>query len=152
RHAVHARRARLHRFPKAVARRTSGTPPRARNASLGPRQRVARVPRAGEARDGSAQRLDQGCVRKAGGGQAPACLPFTDRATGLVAGQAIGTADVMAEVLEAALHGRYVRAVEAVELAPTSRKPPVAIHDAVGGMANEERIEVALVVGLEHVE
>src|SRR5690606_28165197 len=98
------------------------------------------------------ERPDQRGVGKAGRRAAGLRLPFADRAAGGEAGRADAAADVVAELPKPALHGGEVGAQRLVVLDPVAGEAPVARVDAVGRMADEERVRVALVVFLQPVE
>src|ERR1700752_2828895 len=98
------------------------------------------------------QRRHQLRVREAGRGAAVLLLPVADRAAGPETWQAINTADVVTHLLQPALQGGDVGAAQPADLAPFAGEGPVASCDAVRAVADEQRVEVARIVFLEHVE
>src|SRR3954452_13245448 len=95
---------------------------------------------------------DQFLIREASRGAGVLALPVADRTPRLETRQAIGAADVIALLFQRPLQRGDVGAQEAADLAPFAGKILVAMGDAVGAMADEERVEVALVVFLEHIK
>src|SRR5690606_32701775 len=77
------------------------------------------------------ERPDEIGVRKAGGGPSVLLLPPPDRAAGPEPGEAVDPADVVAELLQAALQCGNVGTVEPADLSPAASEPPVAIGYAV---------------------
>src|SRR5207247_5577195 len=94
-------------------------------------------------RSPSFQLRNQARVGKAGGRLAVLRLPDADRAARLEAGQAVGAADIVALRLQRLLERCDVRAVEIADRPPGAGEGGVTLGDAVGGVADEQRIEVA---------